>query len=152
MASLAGLRRYEEASLQRDRLATFVRAAARTQRLTSITSCREIVAARREDDGRWQVHIVRFGRLAAAGVIPSSADAHQFVAELSACAESVPAAPGPIPAASAQETEIILRWLDLPGVRLVEIDGDWVSPIASATRYLPLVDVNPQRHSLMSSP
>ncbi len=31
---------------------------------------------RREDDGRWAVHVVRYGRLAAAGVIPSGADAH----------------------------------------------------------------------------
>ena len=61
--------------IHRDRLAAFVRAAARTQRLSALTRCPEVVAARREDDGRWAVHVVRFGRLAAAGVIPPGADA-----------------------------------------------------------------------------
>ncbi len=138
MAVLADQERYEEASLYRDRLATFVRTASRTQRLLSITGCPEVVAARRTEDGRWQVHVIRFGRLAAAGVIPARADAHQYVAELRASAESVAPAPGPIPAASAQETEAILRWLELPGIRLVHTEGDWVSPVAGATRYLNL--------------
>ena len=70
MTALADLERFEEAGIHRDRLATFVRAAARTQRLSALTRCPEIVAARREDSGRWSVHVVRHGRLAAAGVIP----------------------------------------------------------------------------------
>ncbi|HEY6932140.1 MAG TPA: DEDD exonuclease domain-containing protein, partial [Marmoricola sp.] len=67
MARLAEMERFEEATLQRDRLASFVRAASRTQRLTALTRCPEIVAARREEGGRWSVHVIRFGRLAAAG-------------------------------------------------------------------------------------
>ena len=70
MTALADRERFEEAGIHRDRLATFVRAAARTQRLSALTRCQEIVAARREDSGRWSVHVVRHGRLAAAGVIP----------------------------------------------------------------------------------
>ena len=69
MTALADRERFEEAGVHRDRLATFVRAAARTQRLSALTRCSEVVAARREDDGRWAVHVVRHGRLAAAGVI-----------------------------------------------------------------------------------
>ena len=61
----------------------------------ALTRCPEVVAARREDDGRWAVHVVRHGRLAAAGVIPPGADAHQFVAELAASAETVARRPGP---------------------------------------------------------
>lgn len=144
MAALAALNRYEEASVQRDRLASFLKAAARTQRLTSLSGCPEVIAARRGDDGKWQVHVVRFGRLAAAGVIPPSADAHQYVAELRACAETVAQAPGPVPAASAEETELILRWLSLPGIRLVEINGVWTSPIGGAPRFLPQVAVHGQ--------
>ena len=71
MTSLADLERFEEAGVHRDRLATFVRAAARTQRLSALTRCPEVVAARREDDGRWSVHVVRHGRLAAAGCDPA---------------------------------------------------------------------------------
>ena len=100
----------------------------------------EVVAARREDDGRWSVHVVRHGRLAAAGTIPPGADAHQYVAELRASAETVRPAPGPVPAASAEETEKILRWLESPGIRLVHIDGEWTCPVGGATRHLALHD------------
>ena len=47
----------------------------RTQRLGALSSCAELVAARREDDRRWAVHVVRSGRLAASGVIPGDAHA-----------------------------------------------------------------------------
>lgn len=136
MATLAADERFEEAGVHRDRLAAFVRAAARTQRLTSLTRCSEVVAARREDNGRWAVHVIRFGRLAAAGVIPPGADAHLFVTELRATAETVSPSPGPLPAATAEESERILRWLESPSVRLIEIDGEWTCPVNGATRYL----------------
>jgi DNA polymerase-3 subunit epsilon len=150
MATLAADERFEEAGIHRDRLAAFIRAAARTQRLSALTRCPEVVAARREDDGRWAVHVVRYGRLAAAGVIPSGADAHQFVTELRASAETVASAPGPVPAATAEETEKVLRWLESPGIRLVEVDGEWTCPVAGATRHLALHDaVNQSRLSLV---
>ncbi len=150
MATLADRERFEEAGVHRDRLAAFVRAAARTQRLSALTGCREVVAARREDDGRWAVHVIRFGRLAAAGVIPPGGDAHDFVATLLASAETVRNAPGPTPAATAEETEKILRWLESPGIRLVDVDGEWTCPVAGATRHLALHDaVHQSRLSLV---
>jgi len=150
MVALAARERFEEAGVHRDRLAAFIRAAARTQRLSAVTGCPEVVAARREDDGRWAVHVVRFGRLAAAAVIPAGADAHQFVATLRASAETVHGAPGPTPAATAEETEKILRWLESPGIRLVDVDGEWTCPVAGATRHLALHDaVNQSRLSLV---
>jgi DNA polymerase-3 subunit epsilon len=140
MAGLAADERFEEAGVHRDRLAAFVRAAARTQRLTALSRCPEIVATRREADpaggGRWEVHVVRHGRLAAAGVIPPGADAHQYVAELRLSAETVGDAPGPVPAASAEESEKVLRWLESDGVRLVDVEGEWACPVAGAGRHL----------------
>ncbi|WP_323791242.1 DEDD exonuclease domain-containing protein [Nocardioides sp.] len=139
MATLAEEERFEEAGVHRDRLASFVRAAARTQRLSSLTRCRELVAARLEDDGRWAVHVVRYGRLAAAGVIPSGADAHLFVDQLRLAAETVldpGETPGPIPAAAAEETERILRWLESPSLRLVDVEGEWTCPVGGAARDL----------------
>ncbi|WP_395694803.1 DEDD exonuclease domain-containing protein [Nocardioides sp.] len=150
MTALAADERFEEAGLHRDRLAAFVRAAARTQRLSALTRCPEVVAARREEDGRWAVHVVRFGRLAAAGVIPSGADAHAFVATLRLSAETVSPAPGPTPAATAEETEKVLRWLESPGIRLVDVDGEWTCPVAGATRHLAVHDaVGQSRLSLV---
>jgi len=150
MARLAADDRFEEAGVHRDRLSTFIRAAARTQRLVALTRCPEIVAARREDDGSWAVHVIRHGRLAAAGVIPSGTDAHEFVGLLTASAETVRSAPGPTPAATAEETEKVLRWLESDGIRLVDVDGEWSCPVAGATRHLALHDaVNESRKSLV---
>jgi DNA polymerase-3 subunit epsilon len=139
MTRLAEEERFEEAGVHRDRLASFVRAAARTQRLSSLTRCRELVGARREDDGGWAVHVVRHGRLAAAGVIPAGADAHEFVRQLRLSAETVPdpgETPGPVPSAAAEETERILRWLESPGLRLVDVEGEWTCPVGGAARDL----------------
>jgi DNA polymerase-3 subunit epsilon len=150
MDSLAVRERFEEAGVHRDRLAAFIRAAARTQRLSALTRCPEVVAARREPDGRWAVHVVRFGRLAAAGTIPAGADAIQFVAELRDSAETVADAPGPTPAATAEETEKVLRWLESPGVRLVDVEGEWACPVAGASRHLALHDaVSESRQTLV---
>ncbi len=150
MATLARDHRFEEASIHRDRLAAFIRATARTQRLVALTRCPQVVAARREEDGRWAVHVVRHGRLAAAGVIPAGVDAHQFVADLRRDAESVRPGPGPVPAATAEETERILRWLESPGVRLVEVDGEWACPVNGSSGQLAVHDaVSQSRSSLV---
>ena len=140
MDVLAAGERFEEAGTHRDRLAAFLRAASRTQRLGSLASCSELVAARREDDRRWAVHVVRHGRLAAAGVIPHDAHAGEWVRQLRESAETVTGGPGPTPAATAAESEQILRWLEQPGVRLVHVEGEWVCPLAGAQRHLAVHD------------
>jgi DNA polymerase-3 subunit epsilon len=140
MTTLSVQQRFEDAVVHRERLTAFVRAAARTQRLTSLTGCAELAAARRNDAGAWEVHVVRHGRLAAAGVIPPGAHAGNWVLGLRASAETVTPGPGPAPAATAEETERILRWLESPGVRLVHVDGEWTCPIAGAERHRQLLD------------
>ena len=140
MTKLAADERFEDASAHRDRLAAFLRGTARTQRLAALTRCPEIVAARRQDDGRWGVHVVRHGRLVAAGVIPAGVHAGQWVSELRSGAESVRPGPGPTPAASAEESEKILRWLESEGVRLVHADGEWTCPVGGAAKHLPRHD------------
>src|SRR6195952_4016325 len=150
MSRLADDERYEEAGVHRDRLSAFVRAATRTQRLGALSSCAELVAARREDDHRWAVHVVRSGRLAASGVIPVEAHAGVWVTELRASAESGVGGPGPTPAATAEESEQILRWLEQPGVRLVHVDGEWTCPVRGAARHLATHDaVEQSRVSLV---
>jgi DNA polymerase-3 subunit epsilon len=150
MDALAGDERFEEASRFRDRLSAFLRGAARSQRLTALTRCPEVVAARKED-GRWAVHVIRHGRLAAAGVIPPAADASLWVLDLQASAETVVPGPGPLPAATAEETEVVLRWLESDGVRLVHVDGEWSCPVEGATRHLALHDaVEASRRELVA--
>ena len=149
MDTLAQDERFEEAGSWRDRLAAFLRGVARTQRLRALTRCAEVVAARREN-GQWSVHVIRHGRLAAAGVIPSGAHAGDWVRQLRGSAETVAPRPGPTPAATAEETERILRWLEAEGVRLVHVEGEWTCPVGGATKHLKIHDsVNESKEQLI---
>ena len=82
--------------------------------------------------------------------MPPGADAATYVDGLRASAETVRSGPGPVPAATAEETEKILRWLESPGIRLVDVDGEWTCPVAGATRHLAVHDaVHQSRLSLV---
>lgn len=140
MTTCAEGERFEEASQHRDRLATFVRSAARTQRLRAFSRCAHLVAARREDDGRWAVHVVRYGRLAAAGVIPAGAHAQAWVEDLVSSADTVDPPSAGLSAASSEESEQLLRWFEQPGIRLVDVVGEWSSPVSGAGRHRALHD------------
>lgn len=141
MDRLSAEQRYEEASVDRDRLAAYIRTAARMQRLTALTRIPQMVAASPAFDGGWDIHVIRYGRLSAAGVMPRGAHPTPFVESLVATAETVIPGPGPIHAASAEETECILRWLESPGVRLVEVDGEWSLPVHGAGRHKARIDL-----------
>ena len=57
----------------RDRLAGLVAALGRAQRLTALAGLAEVVGARPDGSGGWELAVVRHGRLAAAGVAPPRA-------------------------------------------------------------------------------
>ena len=133
MGDLAENERFEDAARWRDRLTALLRAVVRTQRLAELTAVPELVAAAPHADG-WEIHVLRHGRLAAAGVMPRGTHPSGWVDALLATAESVDAGYGPIPAATAEETECLLRWLDTPGLRVVR--GTWQAPLAGAARHL----------------
>ena len=134
IAALSRAERFEDAAAARDRLAAFVRAAARSQRLAALTALPELVAARPTSDRGWELAVVRHGRLAAAGTVPRGAHPVPYVDALVATAETVLPGPGPLPAATAEEVECVLRWLEQPGTRLVRLVGTWASPARGAGR------------------
>jgi DNA polymerase-3 subunit epsilon len=129
---LSDAERYEDAAVHRDRLAAFVRSAARLQRLTALTGCAEMVAARQRDDLGWELLVVRHGRLAGSAVAGRGVDPRPVGEAMVASAEVVVPRHGPTPACSAEETECVLRWLERPGVRLIGLDGTWASPTHGA--------------------
>jgi DNA polymerase-3 subunit epsilon len=151
MSGLAAAGRYEEAAQHRDRLTAFVRAAARLQRLTALTSIAQLVAAAPDGSGGWELSVVRHGRLVASGVAPRGAAVRPFLAALVATAETVERGPGPLPCTTAEETECVLRWLNRPGVRLVELDGSWHSPAFGAGRFRRLFEVPERGRQRLSS-
>ncbi|MEU4601777.1 DEDD exonuclease domain-containing protein [Kribbella sp. NPDC023972] len=132
--------RFEDAAVHRDRLSAFVRSSARMQRMASVTGCAEICAARRTEDGGWELHVIRRGRLAAAGISPRGTDPRRYLDMLRASAETVLPGIGPVASASPEEIELVLRWLDQPGIRLVEMDGTWTCPVSGAGRHLTRLD------------
>lgn len=133
MISLAAQERYEEAATVRDRTTTLLRAIHRTQRLLSVTSEPELIAAERVEAG-WNVHVIRHGRLAAAGFLAHDTPADVWLGDLVSLAETVVPGVGPAPAASVEETEVLARWLESDQVRLVR--GRWVWPLTMAARHL----------------
>jgi DNA polymerase-3 subunit epsilon len=137
---LSAVERFEDAAVHRDRLGAFVRSSARMQRMAALTSCAEICAAKRTEDGGWELHVIRHGRLAAAGISPRGTDPRRYLEMLRASAETVLPGIGPVATASAEEIEIVLRWLDSPGIRLVEMDGTWTCPVSGAGRHLGRLD------------
>jgi DNA polymerase-3 subunit epsilon len=136
---LSDARRYEDAARLRNRMAALLRAAVRMQRLAALTALPEVVAARPDPRGGWELSVVRHGRLAAAGASPPGTHPRLTLAALLATAETVRPGPGPTPCATAEETERILAWLERPEVRLVECPEGWSYPIRGAARFTDLL-------------
>ncbi len=124
--------RFEDAALVRDRMLALVRAAARAQRLAPLRHSPEVIAARRRDNGGWDVICVRYGRLAGAAASRPGTNPLPTIDALRISAEIVPV-PGPTGlAAHPQESELILDWLETPGARLVDLHGQWTCPVGGA--------------------
>ena len=97
-------------------------------RLAPLAAGPRVVAARRHDDGGWE--------LVASDTVGSPARSSALVVPTpwSTCGTSghrrgrpgPPVHPSP---AVTEETEIVLRWLEAPGVRIVEMDGSWSCPV-----------------------
>jgi DNA polymerase-3 subunit epsilon len=132
--SLSELQRYEEAAQHRDRLLSYLKGAARAQRLAPMAAVPHLVGARRRERGGWEFALVRHGRLAGTAVSPPGADPMPYVEALNLTGEVVTPREIPYPAAHPEETEIILNWLEQAGTRLVEIEGTWAWPIRGAAQ------------------
>ncbi len=142
LAKLIAGERFEDAAVVTDRLASFARSTLRHHRLASLAGCPQIVAAYR-DRFDWEIHVIRYGRLAGAARARPG-DVPQAVARAAvASAEQVRPPAGPQPAATAEETERIAAWLERPGVRLIEIDGQWSWPL-----HIGLAEGELARHAL----
>jgi DNA polymerase-3 subunit epsilon len=132
MSELSEQERYEDARAVRDRLAALVRGVARSQRAQPLLRTPEIVAARRTTLGGWDLVCIRHGRLAGSTSAPRGADPMPYVDALRASAEVVAAPSVPGESALPDETEMLLRWLEEPGTRIVDIDGTWTCPVGGA--------------------
>ena len=153
MSDLGAEDRFEEAAIQRDRLIAFIRHATRIQRLQSLVSCAELVAAHQDPTGAWTVHVIRHGRLAGAATIPADAnvDVNRSIEELCLSSESVSTDPSSALAASPEESELILKWLEQPGIRLVRTSGPWSCPATGAGRWASKYDALEESRRLVAA-
>jgi DNA polymerase-3 subunit epsilon len=136
---LSSAGRFDQAALTRDRLSNLAEAVDRRQRLGALAGIEEVVAARPDERGGWELTVIRFGRFAAAGLARRGVDPMPIVEMLVASAETVLPGPGPLPGASAEETTTVLRWVDRPGSRLVRSTAAWLSPAFGAGRWRPFI-------------
>jgi len=131
-AELSRRERFEQAAVHRDRLLAFLRVARRRERISSLASMPELLAALPRHDGGWELVLVRHGRFAGTGLIPAGASVDPYVRALRETGEHVEPAVPPLPAAHPEETEQVAAWLEQEGVRLVSVRGRWSCPVRGA--------------------
>lgn len=153
MSALGAEGRFEEAAVQRDRLIAFIRNSTRIQRLQALVSCEELVATQQDPSGAWVVHVIRHGRLAGAATIPARATVavRRSIEDLRLSSESVSTDPRSALAASPEESELILNWLEQPGIRLVRVHGHWSSPANGAGRWSSKYDAFEESRRLVAA-
>lgn len=129
MHELSNLSRFEEAAAWRDRLTALALASVRTHRLRMLARPEQVVAARPTANHGWDVHCIRFGRLAGAITVPPGIDPRPAVEALVAAAEFVARPDTPTPAGLTEEAAILLDWLESDGVRLVRVSQSLAMPL-----------------------
>jgi DNA polymerase-3 subunit epsilon len=132
---LAAANRYETAARMRDHAAVAIETLWRGQRLGTLVTVPELVAARGDGMGGWQLAVIRSGQLAAAGTAARGVPPMPVVDALCAAAQVVLPGSGPLGGALVEETALIARWLAQPGVRIVRADLGYATPRESAGRY-----------------
>jgi len=130
--------RFEEAAIIRRRLEALTRTAARFHRIRSLAACAEIVAVRKVELD-WEIHVIRYGRLAGAGRATPREVPQAVARAVRLTSETVAKPPDPLPAAGIEETERIADWLEQPGIRLIDITGDWMWPLHAVLDHEALV-------------
>src|SRR5699024_2937908 len=135
VAELATAEHFEQAAARRDELATLVRAAAQAHRLAAVAGIAEMVAAAPDGCGGWEIAVLRYGRVAAAGAANRGTPPMPVVEGLVAAAGTARPGQGPLRGARSDETAALLRWLDQDGLRLVRTSTPWHEPVGSAASW-----------------
>ncbi|MFM8446634.1 MAG: hypothetical protein ACKN92_00475, partial [Candidatus Nanopelagicaceae bacterium] len=115
--------KFEEAIEVREKYSYLVRAAARIERLNSIAKLPELIVARAIGE-HWEFVSVKYGRLAATNITTATTSVAKALSALEVMAEQVPNS-GFLQQVNHEEVELILNFLESPGVRLVKVEGEY---------------------------
>jgi DNA polymerase-3 subunit epsilon len=118
---------FERAAQLRDGVSAFVEGAMRAQRLEALARC-SIVAVRRLGDG-WDVAGFAEGALVGSEHVKSGV--WQAAERLRALTQKLDVAT----AVLTEERELVSRWLESPGTRLLFVDGEWSMAANGAGRH-----------------
>jgi DNA polymerase-3 subunit epsilon len=127
MKELAHQERFEEAAELRNRLSSFIRGTARGQRIRSLTRVPHLIAALPISPQHWEFVVIRYGRLAGSAQ-GNSANYRNVIESLILTADVVVDNGEILPASHHEEVEVLLRYLSHDGIRLVDIQGEWIMP------------------------
>ena len=132
IGDLACRGRYESAARLRDHTAAAIDVLWRGQRLRALAEVGELVAAAPDGNRGWHIAVIRHGRLAGAVTAPRGVPPMPLVDVACAGAQTVLPAQAPLGGALVEETALIARWLDAPGVRIVVAEPGYAVPVGSA--------------------
>ncbi|MFT4127758.1 MAG: hypothetical protein QM662_16210, partial [Gordonia sp. (in: high G+C Gram-positive bacteria)] len=123
---------FETAARHRDRVSATIECLTRAHRLAALCRLAELVVARPDGRGGWELAVIRHGRLASAGVARRGVAPMPVVDALIATAETVLPGPGPLAGAPAEEAGLLYRWITGPGTRIVATSDGFALPARSA--------------------
>ncbi|MFM7491438.1 MAG: DEDD exonuclease domain-containing protein [Actinomycetota bacterium] len=128
MIELATQERFEEAADIRNRLGAFIRGTSRGQRIRALTRVSHLIAALPISPQQWEFVVIRYGKLA--GTAQGTSHNYKEVIESLKLTADVVTDNGEIlPASHHEEVEVLLRYLNQEGVRLVDIESEWSLPV-----------------------
>lgn len=134
MQQLATAEEFEAAARERERLRALLQGASKMSERLLLGSTAEIVAAR-ADGQDWELHVIRYGRLAAAARVRPGEDPKAAVAAaVATAAHTDPPRTGET-AALPEESALISAWLWQPGVRLVASSEPLTLAVDSPQRF-----------------
>ncbi|CAM3027243.1 DEDD exonuclease domain-containing protein [Skermania piniformis] len=135
VAGLAAAGQFEAAARARDRAVALITALHRCQRLAGLAAVAELVGAHPGPGGGWELAVIRYGRLAAAGVARPGVPPMPVVEQLAAAAETVVPDGSTLHGALPDETGLLVRWLTRPGTRIVRTSDGYAEPVYGAARW-----------------
>jgi DNA polymerase-3 subunit epsilon len=128
MTELATQERFEEAAEIRNRLGAFIRGTSRGQRIRALTRVSHLIAALPIAPQQWEFVVIRYGKLA--GTAQGTSHNYKEVIESLKLTADVVTDNGEIlPASHHEEVEVLLRYLNQDGLRLVDIESEWSLPV-----------------------
>jgi DNA polymerase-3 subunit epsilon len=127
MEKLADDERFEEASEFRDRFHAFIHGISRGHRIRSLTKLPRLLVAKKIENG-WEFVHIKYGRLVGSASLRDGEKHSDVINALKLSSEVLHESDRILPHSTYEEVERLLAYIE-EGVRIVEIEGDWVMPI-----------------------